>query len=401
MSPPLPSDALQRMLDLYRRGELDASEALAREIVAADPGNVAALSMCGVFEAQRGQFVEARPWFTRAVDADERDRGAHVNLAHALDALGEYDGAAYHYRRAIELGAEDPHVFLRLGTACERGGKPLEALAAFDRAIALDPLHVSALYERVDVLNALGRDAEALRTLDAAEAAGGDPERIAYARAALGAGPPVAASPESYVRDLFDGYADGFEAHLVSRLQYRIPEVIAELLGRVGTGTGLDVLDAGCGTGLCGPYLAEHARRLDGVDLSERMLAHARRRGCYHRLACAELIAHLDAHPETWDLIVAADVVIYFGDLGPLCAAVHRALRPGGRFVFSTEDTEQGPVVLNRTRRFAHSRAHVAQAAGGLRILVDEAVTARRERGEDVRSRLVLLERPPASATGS
>jgi predicted TPR repeat methyltransferase len=401
MSSPLPTDALQRMLDLYRQGDEAASEALAREIAAADPGSVDALSMCGVFEARRGQFADAAQWFRRAVAADGESRGAHLNLAHALDALGAYPAAVEHYERAIALGQNTGHVFLRLGTANERGGRPIEALAAFDQALALDPCDVAALYERVDVLLALGRERDALQTLDAAAAAGGDADRIAYARAALGVAPLVPASPEAYVRDLFDGYADGFEAHLVGHLHYTIPERMAALLARHGTGRDLDVLDAGCGTGLCGAWLAEHARRLDGVDLSSRMLAHAQRRGCYHRLDCAELIAHLDAHPAAWDLVVAADVVIYFGDLTPLFAAVHRALRPGGRFAFSTEHTEDGPVVLNRTRRFAHSRAHVAQAAAGFRLLDDEPVTARRERGVAVPSRLVLLERLPASATGS
>jgi predicted TPR repeat methyltransferase len=401
MSRPLPPDALQRMIDLYRNGEEEASEALAHAIVEAEPGSVGALSMSGVFEARRGHFAAAAQWFRRAVAADADARGAHLNLAHALDALGDYAAAVTHYERAIALGERSGHVFLRLGTANERGGRPIEALAAFDEALLLDPRDVAALYERVDVLIALGRERDALQTLDAAAAAGGDADRIAYARSALGVAPPVSASPEAYVRDLFDGYADGFEAHLVGHLQYTIPERMAALLQRHGTGRDLDVLDAGCGTGLCGAYLAEHARRLDGVDLSSRMLAHAERRGCYHRLDCAELIAHLDAHPAAWDLIVAADVVIYFGDLTPLFAAVHRALRPGGRFAFSTEHTEEGPVVLNRTRRFAHSREHVAQAAAGFRLLDDEAVTARRERGVNVASRLVLLERLPASATGS
>ena len=69
--------------------------------------------------------------------------------------------------------------------------------------------------------------------------------------------------------------------------------------------------------------------------------------------------------------------------------------------MFSTEDTEEDEVVLNRTRRFAHSRAHVARAAQGFRLRAAEPVTARRERGAAVASRLVLLERLPASATGS
>ena len=46
----------------------------------------------------------------------------------------------------------------------------------------------------------------------------------------------------------------------------------------------LDVLDAGCGTGLCGPLLAPYARRLIGVDLSEGMLALAKEKHVYDAL---------------------------------------------------------------------------------------------------------------------
>ena len=45
---------------------------------------------------------------------------------------------------------------------------------------------------------------------------------------------------------------------------------------RLSPAKALDILDAGCGTGLCGPLLAPYARRLVGVDLSDGMLKHAR-----------------------------------------------------------------------------------------------------------------------------
>ena len=51
----------------------------------------------------------------------------------------------------------------------------------------------------------------------------------------------------------------------------------------------LDVLDAGCGTGLCGALVAPFARRLLGVDLSEGMLAHAMEKSVYHELFKAKL----------------------------------------------------------------------------------------------------------------
>jgi predicted TPR repeat methyltransferase len=403
MSSVLPADAVGRMLDLYRAADEAASEALCREILAATPAQPEALLMQGVFEARRGRFQAAAGWFGRAIGAQDDLAPAHINLGHALDALGRYGEAAASYRRAIELGLVHAHVLVRLGSALERCGDPLGALEAFDRALELDPVHVPALYERVDLLIGLGRDADAVATLMRGRAAGADAERIDYALAALGHAAPVAASPAGYVRDLFDGYADGFESHLVGHLRYGVPEAVADLLDRLALPAAADIVDLGCGTGLCGPALRVHAGTLVGVDLSARMLDRARGRGCYDELHCDEIGAFVRRRPGAFDLAVAADVLIYFGELSPLLAAVHAALRPLGRFVFSVESSDDVAVVLQRSRRFAHSHAHVLQAAEGFVVESAEPVTLRRERGVGVAGRLYALMRgdAPAGATGS
>lgn len=381
------------MLDLYRAGEPEASEALCRELVfAADPP-VEALVMAGVFDARRAEYAEAADWFGRAAAADPDRPGTFVNLGQAQDALGLYLEAVTSYRRAIALGAASAHLQVRLGSALQRLGRFDEALEAVDAALALEPDDIDALYERTDLLLALGRDEEAVATLEHARTRGADPQRVDYALAALGRAPTVAASPPDYVRDLFDGYADRFDGHLVGHLRYAVPERIEEALDRLGTGTGLDVLDAGCGTGLCGAALRRHARRLEGVDLAPRMLEHARRRGCYDVLHCAELAAFARERPQAYDLVVAADVLIYFGDLGPVLEALHTTLRPGGRLLFSIERSEGEAVVLNRSRRFAHSLDHVRAAAAGWQVEATEPFVLRRERGADVAGCLVVLRR--------
>ena len=99
----------------------------------------------------------------------------------------------------------------------------------------------------------------------------------------------------------------------------------------------LDVLDAGCGTGLCGVLVAPFARRLVGVDLSEGMLAHAKEKNVYHALMKAELTEYLRDNSEAFDLIVSADTLVYFGDLEGVIAACAGALRPNGLLVFTLE----------------------------------------------------------------
>jgi len=173
--------------------------------------------------------------------------------------------------------------------------------------------------------------------------------------------PPRAS--DAFVEKTFDSFAASFDSKL-SKLSYRAPALVAEMLNRssVAPPKSLDILDAGCGTGLCGPLLAPHARRLVGVDLSERMLAQARQRSVYDELVKGELTAYLTDCNEAFDVIVSADTFVYFGRLDSVVAAAEKALRPGGRLVFTVEelaDDQNGGYSLGTSGRYRHAREHV------------------------------------------
>ena len=85
----------------------------------------------------------------------------------------------------------------------------------------------------------------------------------------------------------------------LAKLSYRAPALVAAMLEDSGVeaSKSLDVLDAGCGTGLCGPLMAPYARRLVGVDLSAGMLAQAKEKNVYDELFKVELTAYLRDSP--------------------------------------------------------------------------------------------------------
>src|SRR5262249_21348812 len=134
----------------------------------------------------------------------------------------------------------------------------------------------------------------------------------------------------------------------------------------------LDVLDAGCGTGLCGPLLAPYARRLVGVDLSAGMLTHAKEKKIYDALTRAELTDYLRNNHEAFDLIVSADALVYFGDLEGVLTAASAAMRPNGLLVFTLEHAVRAePNVDYRLEvhgRYSHAPAYVEQSLVAARL---------------------------------
>jgi predicted TPR repeat methyltransferase len=126
----------------------------------------------------------------------------------------------------------------------------------------------------------------------------------------------------------------------------------------------LDILDAGCGTGLCGALISGYARTLTGVDLSAGMLSQAREKHVYGELQQMELTECLRGRPAAFDVIVSADTLVYFGDLDSVVQAAAGALRGGGLLIFTLERamTESAPDFQLETHgRYTHAQRYVEQ----------------------------------------
>jgi predicted TPR repeat methyltransferase len=213
--------------------------------------------------------------------------------------------------------------------------------------------------------------------------------RLRLAR--LGVGEATPAMMQVHVRRLFDQHAPRFDESLLQQLGYRAPQLLLEAVMR-SAGPRIRfaaMLDLGCGTGLAGAAFRPVADRLTGVDLSAAMIDEARRKAIYDRLETGELIEFLDAEAAAqtrYDLVVAADVLVYLQDLAVAAAAVRRVLAPGGLLGFTVETHSGDGVLLRESLRYAHGAAHVraALASAGLNLADLAAVSTRCERGEAV-----------------
>jgi len=278
-------------------------------------------------EHRAGRFAEAQRLYRRVLEVRPDDAEAWNNLAMVIDETGDSQGAMECWRKAIALRPDYAEAHNHLGLVLDRIGDCSGAIAEWKEAARLRPDWVEPQY---------------------------------YLSAANEGAPPSSA-PARYVTKLFDKYAHEFDRHLLRQLEYKAPQLIAEAVERAGVRHAAEVIDLGCGTGLCGVKVRAMAGRMVGVDLSPKMLEKARERNIYDELVAGDLMDVLRQRPGDVDLILAADVFVYVGELTEVFAAAKAALRPGGIMAFSVEKTREneGDLVLRESRRFSHSRSYI------------------------------------------
>jgi predicted TPR repeat methyltransferase len=369
-----------------------------RRVLETAPDHPRALHYAGVLAHQQGRNGEALALIERSLALVPDQADWYSNLGIVLQSDDRLDRAIDSYRRAIAIDPSHANAHNNLGVLLRATGQPVEAEAAYRAAIRLNPEHIDAYTNLGILLNGLKRTEEAaacyckvitlrpkhrearkllalahctLGEVDKAvdifehwlEEEPGDPIPRHMLAACTGRDVPERAS-NGFVEKTFDGFAASFESKL-ARLSYRAPALVAAMLEDSGLEHShrLDVLDAGCGTGLCGALVAPFARRLVGVDLSQGMLAHAKDKNVYHALIKAELTHYLRDHNEAFDLIVSADTLVYFGDLMGVIAGFAGALRPNGLVVFTLEQAVgDGAGVDYRLElhgRYTHASAYV------------------------------------------
>ena len=123
------------------------------------------------------------------------------------------------------------------------------------------------------------------------------------------------------------------------------------------------------------------------------MIDKARARGIYDHLAVGDIETLLAGDGDRYDLILAADTLVYLGDLAPLFAAARRRLMPDGYFLFTVEAAEQGDFLLGPKRRWQHGETYlrsIAQAAG-FRVAGLVTATPRQEANRPVPGLAVAL----------
>lgn len=276
-----------------------------------------------------------------------------------------------------------------------KDGEILSAYVCQDHATALQP-DPAQWRARGNLAHILGRRDDAKYSYEQYLQLKPDNAEIRHLLSALRDQAPPQRAPDECIQQLYSRFSDFYEHNMCEQLQYQAPERISEILDEVlGQTNALDILELGCGTGLAAKYLKPFARYLHGIDLSPEMIVQARTTQLYDELAVAEITAFLSQQTALYDLILACDTMIYFGDLAQVAQPSAVLLRPGGHLIFTVEKGEQAPFKLMDSGRYTHTEQHVRSvaAAAQLEVVAMREGFLRKEYGEPVIGLIVALRR--------
>lgn len=352
------------LVTLYSSGQFHDALAVARDFTARFPKHVLGWKVLGATLKKLGHVQESLEPMQKAVVLSPNDYEAFNNLGVTLKDLGRVDNAIGCYRQALALKPDYADAHGNLGAALREQGKLNEALASYRKKLQLMP----------------------------------DDQETAHHVAAL-SGAQTQRAPERYVVDVFNNYAETFDEHLQGTLLYNVPGELTELITRHSPppASKWRVLDLGCGTGLAGQAIAPFARQLVGVDLAPKMLEKAADRGIYERLVCSDLMTMMSAEaPGSYDVVTAADVFVYLGELSNIMREARRLLAPRGLVAFSVESTDPDTACntyqLRTSGRYGHSAGYLDQLAAqnGFSVVARAPVRIRAEAGNDIMGELVV-----------
>jgi len=417
-------EAVSIAIEMQKNEQWEAARDIYRRVLDVAPDYADALHFSGVLAHQTGEAERAITLIEKSIELDPDHPDWHSNLGIVLRDRLELEKATEAFRRAIAMAPNHANAHSNLGVVLRAQGQLAAAEEAYRNAIRVDPAHIDAYTNLGILLNAQKRTQESVlcfckvitlrpkhpdakRLLALAHCALGEIDKAIeifeqwvkdepnnpiarHMLAACSKRDVPARASDAFIEKTFDSFAASFDAKL-AKLLYRAPQLVAAALEQSGVeaSKSLDILDAGCGTGLCGPLVAPFARRLVGVDLSARMLAQAETRKTYDELVKGELTTFLTEHPNAFDVIISADTLVYFGPLEAVAAAAASTLRAGGRLIFTVEEwvdaAPDATYTISPHGRYSHARSYVDRVltTAGLRTEIMPA-ELRLEAGDPV-----------------
>lgn len=314
----------------------------------------------GMVCLEQEDFDNAIFYFAKAFALTE-DTDVLFNLSLARKQQDDIAGAMDGFRKIIEKEPKAVDVLYNLGGCHQKKREIEEAVSCYQQVIVLAPDYSAAHNSLAYLYHLQGEKELAIQYYQQVIALEPEHSGAKYMLSVLQGDPEVKAPPKKYVKELFDQYAESFEESLVEELDYQAPALLSALCRRVLPEDFYvqRLLDLGCGTGLSGKAFEELAQRLDGVDISGKMLEVARAKEIYTKLYKEDIGRFLAKGSEKYDFFLACDVFNYLGRLEDVFAVITVSSAPEAYLCFTSEESSNDDFWVQENGRFSHNSKYI------------------------------------------
>ncbi len=342
---------------------------------------------------QEKRYAEAVNALEKLLTLNPKQAEAEHMLGTAYLAAGQREEALQHYLRQLEQEKNQDTLY-NIAVILSDQQRHKEAIDYFQQSLAMNPKHLPSLLNLGAVYLKNHDIPSAITQYEKVLALDPDNQEVQHILHAIRGDAVPTEAPSQYVSHLFDEYAAVYDKHLTEHLDYQVPNMLyqAVITALNPQEHSLSILDLGCGTGLAGVAFAPIAKTLVGMDLSESMLEIAEKRQLYQRLIHGSITENLN-DLGCFDLVIAADVFPYIGDLSALFEKIHELLNPNGVLAFSIEKTAKADFILQKNIRYAHHIEYITRLADTYQfeIIALESAILRKQHHQNVDGYITIL----------
>ena len=364
------SKDLNFLLGLYQNDKYIEVIENADILISHFPKSALLYNFRGVAAAGLDRFSDAVKNYQKAIECNPEYAEAYNNLGNALRNSSHLSEAISAYNKAIILDPSHAEYHNNIGVGFLEQKQLLKAKSCFEKAVELNSNYINAHHNLGGVLKSLGQSQAAIDAFSKVLKIDSQNVDAAHMLNVLN-NANITSIPQAYVANLLEAYATNFDKSLVTKLNYKGPQELTKLLGKLDRNTFETTLDLGCGTGLMGALLKELSKDITGVDLSSKMLKSAAKLGVYSDLKNIDALDYLVRTEKKFDLFVAADVFIYFGDLTDIFQKMKNRSNVGSKLLFTTEYFKGQGYRLNNTGRFSHSPKYIEKLCSVMGIQIE------------------------------
>ena len=389
------SDLIERAGKFHSKGKYPEAGDIYRMLDTFGQTGPEELYLYGDCLYEERKFKEAELVFRRCVIIKPSWTDAHCFLGNVLYAMGRLDDAEKSFRAALKTDPSSRLACNNMGNILRDKGELDQSIKFYKKALSTDPEFADGYYNLANAFRERGEVEEALRLYKKCIELDPENSSASHLYAAL-SGNVTGKAPDRYVEELFDEYSQHFDTELAETLEYSTPSRLYEILFRTfGERIFENAADLGCGTGLSGEALRPLCRKMSGVDLSAGMLERAEHKNIYDELHKSEINAFLEEREGQFDLLAAADSLIYSGDLNDFFKTSRRSLKNGGISAFSLELSSGETYELGESGRYRHSEDYVRELAGkfSFNVTASEKTKLRKEFGTWVEGVIYILDK--------